>query len=371
MKRPLRLLAVSLVTALAVAALITARAAPTAYESRLLHLSADQALPEAVMETLEGESDRLYLRLLGWAESPALLFNASLALSRHGETARRILLAYGAEPDFQQVLARYGPDALLPVAWFHDNEVASLALRHWASESYRHTRDAITGWWRDSEEAPAGDSADNGLTPYQRGLYAIAFLQEGGYGFLDQFVVDEKGAIHWLQGERLAAGVSEFFTGGVRDLERRVQVGGPVGPADLAWAGVDVLLMAGAVKALRAGRAVQTGALQGRGGVAAGAELRSTRALVPAALRFNGLSRSARFAAVGATAWVVVQHPSLISGLGATLAHWLGWPVRLSQFLLWSVVLLPFFWLVALVWRWLVRPLLWCLAIPGQRRHRT
>lgn len=370
MRRVWRFLVVALSAALVIAAVISATAAPTPYESRLLHLSAERALPEPVVRALRDESDRLNLLFIGWADDQALVFNGALALSRHDETARRMLLAYGAEPDFQRVLARYGPDALLPVAWFHDNEVRSLEVRHWAAERYRRTREAIGDWWRETEEA-ASDSPGIELTPWQRGRYAIAFLQADGYGFLDQFVVDEQGAIHWLQGERLAAGVSDFFTGGLRDLERRVQGGASVGPADLAWAGVDVLLMAGAVKALRAGRAVQAGTVQGRGGVAAGAELRSTRALAPAALRFTGLSRSARFAAVGATAWVVVQHPSLISGLGATLAHWLGWPVRLVQFLLWSVVLLPFFWFVGFVWRWLLRPLLWCRALLGQRRRLT
>lgn len=359
---------VLVLTAVLVAGALSAAATATPFESRFLRASASDALPESVARTLDHESEALNTLFLAWADDQALVFNGALALARYGDTARRVLTEYGFDPGFQDVLSRYGPDAVLPVAWFHDNEVQSLAARHWATQRYREARDAVTGWWndQDSDDTAPGIEEQRGLTPYQRGLYAVAFLQQERYGFLDQFVVDEHGVVHWLQGERLVAGVGDFFTGGLRDLERTVQGPATVGPADIAWAGVDVVMMAGAIKWLRAGRAMQAGAVESRAAAGASGELRTGRALVPAGLRFTRLSRPAKLAAVGATAWVVVRHPDLINGLGANLAHWLGWPVKLGQFVLWLVIALPFLWLVNLVWRWLIRPLLWVAMTSGR-----
>ncbi|WP_456269232.1 hypothetical protein M1D97_02795 [Kushneria sp. AK178] len=364
---------VLVLTAVLVAGALSAAATATPFESRFLRASAADALPEAVARTLNHESEALNTLFLAWADDQTLVFNGALALARHGDTAREVLTDYGFEPGFQEILSRLGPDVVLPVAWFHDNEVPTLTARHWATQRYREARGAIAGWWNDDDadndtpESPTDDS--RGLTPYQRGLYAVAFLQEEGYGFLDQFVVDEHDTVHWLQGERLVSGVGDFFTGGLRDLERTVQGPASVGPADIAWAGVDVVMMAGAIQWLRAGRALRAGALESRAAMGASGELRSSRALIPAGLRFTRLSRPAKLAAVGATAWVVVRHPDLINGLGANLAHWLGWPVKLGQFVLWLVITLPLLWLINLVWRWLIRPLLW-VALTTSRGSR-
>ncbi len=250
---------VLVLTAILAAGALAAAATATAFETRFLRASAADALPPTVAQSPTGESRALNTLFMAWADNQALVFNGALALARHGDSARQVLTEYGFDPGFQQALSRFGPDAVLPVAWFHDNDVPTLSARHWATQRYRQTRDVVTGWWnekRAEEDATASDiDAQRGLTPYQRGLYAIAFLQEGGYGFLDQFVVDEHDTVHWLQGERLVAGVGDFFTGGLRDLERTVQGPASVGPADIAWAGVDVVMMAGAIKWLRAGRA--------------------------------------------------------------------------------------------------------------------
>ncbi|WP_148663934.1 hypothetical protein [Kushneria konosiri] len=366
-----RLLVLVLTAALAAGAL-SAAATATPFESRFLRASAFDALPETVVRTLDHESEALNTLFLAWSDDQALVFNGTLALIRHSDTARRVLTEYGFDPGFQQVLSRFGPDAVLPVGWFHDNDMPSLAARHWATQRYREARGAITGWWNDkgSDTAASDTDEQRGLTPHQRGLYAVAFLQQEGYGFLDQFVVDEHDAVHWLQGERLVAGVSDFLTGGLRDLERTVQGPAAVGPADIAWAGVDVVMMAGAIKWLRAGRAMRIGALESRTAAGASGELRTGRALVPAGLRFTRLSRPAKLAAVGATAWVVVRHPDLINGLGVSLAQWLGWPARLGQFVLWFMIILPFLWLGRQLWRWLIRPLLWILLTVRQGSRR-
>lgn len=360
---------VLVLTAVLAAGALSAAATATPFESRFLRVSASDALPETVARSLNDESEAINTLFLSWSDDQALVFNGALALARHGDIARRMLTEYGFEPGFQQALSRFGPDVVLPVAWFHDNHMPSLSARHWATQRYREASGAIAGWWNDNpvgQDDASGIDDQPGLTAHQRGLYAVAFVQQEGYGFLDQFVVDEQTQVHWLQGERLVSNVSDFFTGGLRDLERTVQGPATVGPADIAWAGVDVLFMASAVKALRVGRAARAAKLEGRTAAGASGELRSSRALVPAGLRFTRLSRPAKLAAVGATAWVVVRHPDLINGLGANLAHWLGWPVKLGQFVLWFVIALPLLWLGRQLWRWLIRPLLWMAMTSGR-----
>ncbi|HSH85435.1 MAG TPA: hypothetical protein VK979_09825, partial [Guyparkeria sp.] len=110
-------------------------------------------------------------------------------------------------------------------------------------------------------------------------------------------------------------------------------------------AGLDVLIAASAVKALRAGAALRSG---GAGQTTRSGLKAERRALLPAATRAVAGSRTARLAIYASTGWLVITHPSLISALGASLAKLIGAPVWLVQALLWFVVLLPALWLLRL-----------------------
>jgi hypothetical protein len=117
-----------------------------------------------------------------------------------------------------------------------------------------------------------------------------------------------------------------------------------------------MLVMTSAIKVLRAGRAVRAGAVaEGQGARAAG------RGVLAGGGRFVSLSRAAKVTAITGTAYAVVRHPSLVSALGANVGRWLGWPIWLSQLLIWFVVLLPLLIVVRFVYRWLLAPLLWLL----------
>lgn len=54
---------------------------------------------------------------------------------------------------------------------------------------------------------------------------------------------DNEGDVHWLQSERIVAGLSDFFTSGIRSLENPWRRDEAIGAADLGWADVDLLLM--------------------------------------------------------------------------------------------------------------------------------
>lgn len=336
-------------TAIVIAGLASAVASHEPFESQLVRLEAKRALP--VLEpTLEQESPEINALFLSYADDQTLWMSASLAILRHGDAAREVLIDYGLLPQFQQVLVRFGADTVLPISYFRSHDVATLRAQHWVGERYQQ----LSRWWSDDE----GD-AESAFTPLRRGQMGIALLEANGHALLNQFVVSDQGKVEWLQGERVVAGVGDFFTSGLRDLESQWRRGEAIGASDLGWAGVDLLVMASTVKVLRAGRAARAARV---GSVEAqGARAGLRQGIVATGGRFAALPRMAKVAAVAGTVYVVVRHPSLVSALGANISTWLGWPVWLGQFLIWLIVLLPLLIVARFVYRWLLTPLLWLL----------
>lgn len=363
-----------LLFALVAAGVLSAVASPEPFEPRMVRLETQRALP-SLAEGLSEESPAINTVFLAYADRPALWAAAWLAIRNHGDLGREALLDFGLDPGFQQVLVRFGADAVLPVVYYRDHDIATLRAQHWLGSRYRQASDRLASWWRDDADAVGESSEREGqlvggdsdhrdgnpveepvLTPARRGQVAIAILQAEGHAFLQQFVVTPDDEVSWLQSERLLSDVGDFFTSGLRDLESQWRQGETIGVADIGWAGVDLLVMTSAVKVLRAGRAVRVGAAaEGQGARAAG------RGVLAGGGRFVSLSRAAKVAAVAGTAYVVVRHPSLVSALGANVARWLGWPMWLGQFLIWLVVLLPLLIVARFVYRWIVAPLLWLI----------
>ncbi|MFO7764507.1 MAG: hypothetical protein R6V61_12335 [Wenzhouxiangellaceae bacterium] len=334
-------------TAIVIAGLASALASNEPFESRLVRVEAERALP-SLASWLQQESPEINALFLTYASNQALWMSGSLAILRYGDVAREVLMVYGPLPRFQDVLVRFGADAVLPVSYFHTHDVATLRAQHWIGERYQD----LSRWWREEVETTPSE-----FTPYRRGLMSIAVLDDNGHALLNQFVFSDQGDVEWLQGERVLAGVGDFFTSGLRDLESQWRLGEEVGASDLGWAGLDLFVMAGTVKLLRAGKAARSARpirVPAQGALATGG-------------RFATLSRAARVAAVAGTAYVVVRHPSLVSALGANLSSWLGWPVWIGQFIIWLIVLLPLLIIARLVYRWLLVPLLW-LMMPLMRR---
>lgn len=335
--------------AIAAAVLLSAVASHEPFEAKLVRLEAQQALP-ALTPMLKQASPEVNALLLGYSSDQALWMSASLAMLRHGDIAREVLVDYGPLPQFQQVLVRFGADAVLPVSYFRDHDIATLRAQHWIGERYQQ----VSRWWGDEQA-----DADASLTPYRRGQMGIALLDANGHGLLNQFVVGDEGNVEWLQGERVVTGVGDFFTRGLRDLESQWRRGEAIGASDVGWAGVDLLVMASTVKVLRAGkaaRAARVGSIE-----AQGARTGLRQGVLATGGRFAALPRMAKVAAVAGTGYVVVRHPSLVSAFGANLSTWLGWPVWLGQFFIWLIVLLPLLIITRFVYRWVITPLLWLL----------
>ncbi|WP_188113738.1 hypothetical protein [Salinicola halimionae] len=378
-----------LLFALVGAGVLSAVASHEPFEPRMVRLETQRALP-SLADALADESPEINAVFMSYADEPALWTSAWLAIRNHGDLAREALLDYGLDPEFQKVLVRFGADAVLPVIYYRDHDIAMLRAQHWLGSRYRQASEQLDRWWGENDESDeAGDSrgaadltenptenptqaenekgsASTALTPARRGQVAIAILDAKGHDFLKQFVVDPDGEVQWLQSERVVSDIGDFFTSGLRDLESQWRRGEAIGVTDIGWAGVDLLVMTSAIKVLRAGRAVRAGAaVEGQGVRAAG------RGVLAGGGRFVNLSRAAKVAAITGTAYVVVRHPSLVSALGANVGRWLGWPIWLSQLLIWFVVLLPLLIVVRFVYRWLLAPLLWLLVPLLKATSRT
>ena len=209
-------------TAMVVAGLATAVASHEPFDAKLVRLEAQRALP-TLKDSLQQETPAINALFLNYADDQALLMSASLAMLRHGDVARDVLVEYGLLPQFQQVLVRFGADAVLPISYFRDHDIATLRAQHWVGERYQQ----LSRWWNEE------DGADSAFTPYRRGQMGIALLDDNGHALLNQFVVSEQGEVAWLQGERLVAGVGDFFTSGLRDLESQWRRGDDIGASDV------------------------------------------------------------------------------------------------------------------------------------------
>ncbi len=287
--------------------------------------------------------------MLACSDDPILVAKARLAWIRYPHLAEPILLEHGDDPQFQSVLARYGEDVLLPIHYYRSHDMRWLTARQAVSSRFDEASGRILAWWTDEADAAvAGNAAAVALTPAQRGQAAIAALDVEGYDLLAQFRRNPDGEVIWLQGERVMAAVSDFFTGGIRRLEQRWREEGNASPGDIAWAATDVAIGVAAFKLLRAARVARPAGLAatGRSGAAA-----TTTATVGRS--FGTGLRIAAYGAVGTGAYLAVRHPSVLSAMFAQAAQWVGLPPWLGQWVGWTLLLIPVLWLLT----WLLLPL--------------
>ena len=332
------------------AAWLVGSASALSYQDQLLGVAVHQAFGDAAPQIV-AEPPEVQALLLDYADDERLLLKARSALLRYPELARRLLPIYGIEPEFQEILLAYGEAVLPPIAYFMDHDLTSLELRRALGERWRDVQRVWSRLAGNRPDTVPGDALP-ALTPEQRGWYAINFLREDGYGFLGQFTVTPDGRAHWVQSERVLEGLSGFFFGGVRDLETKWQREEEILGADLAWAALDVAVIATSVKLVRAARAVRAVAPSAveAGGFSGRVAVFGARVLA----RGGRLGIAvARYGAVPAAVYLMIRYPSLINATLAQLADWLGAPTWAVQFLFWFAAL----WVTLRLALLLLRPL--------------
>ena len=362
LRKPLLCFGVATVIAL----LICQFSTPISYGDQLILVQTKEELGHIDKRILR-EPIEVQAVLLDYADDKELVLKAWVALSKYPENARKILLLYGAEPEFKDILKSYGDGVFPPVQYFLENDVLSVKAMDYSSraiqsltESAKALADSIAGQQpAKPHETPPAQPAT--LGPKERGWYAVNYIASEGYKFLGQFAVDKDLNVKWNQTDRILQGLTSFFAGGIRTLETKYDVGGDVAASDYFWAGVDAALVVAPLKLLRAGKAVESGKTLS---VPARTRLFAPR-LVSKARIFEKLGK---YGAIAATAYIVIAHPRLINSLLAEFANLMGWNPWLVQFAGWALIitlaLYPFSWLLAALARvvlfglsWIERPL--------------
>lgn len=333
-------IALLLTLALALASTIAAATTEASYEDRLVEVALRQThAPEG--KSVAAQPIAVKALLLDYDHE--LAFKAQLGLEKYGDDAQDVLLRFGDDPTFQAVLRQYGENTIPVMAYFVQNDIASIRLIYLAQQK---SDTAITAakalwdrfWQPQPLEAPRTSDADIATYgPDLRGQRAIAMVAREGHAFLGQFVLNADGKAVWVQTERALEGMKSFFFSGAIHLEKKYQSGQPLEAVDVLSAGMDVFVVAGAFKALKFLRTTQQ--------VRAVGVMKRSQLLGAPLLRRSTLGRYAmQYGVIAGTAYLVVQHPSLLSGIFVTLGQWLGISPLWAKTLGWSALLAPLLW---------------------------
>ena len=358
--------------AVLMAAVFSTIAQPVPIEQRLINIQARDVLGD--FPGIEHEPVEIQAILLDMSDDPLLLLKAQAAFIRYPDMARNLFPLYAAEPEFRDVLKRYGEDALPPIQYFVNQPISTIEWMHKASRQYQAAKRYFTGVPEAAKPDGQPSREREDLTPEERGWYAVNFIQSEGHDFLGQFIVDNEGVTQWIGTERVLEGVNQFFASGIRDLERNYRSGNEITAGDIGWASVDVLVFASAVKVLRVGRATAVttkNASRGTRSAALAARVTRSGKMVLSSARY------AKWPVIIGAGYLIIAHPSIINDLFAGVADVLGYPVVAVQFVGWLLLLIPALYLGSWL-LWLLAPLLMALfhalshlvATLSGRRHR-
>jgi len=347
---------------------------PMSYHERLIQIQTDQQLAR-IDERIPNEPTDIQALLLDYSGDKVLQLKAWIALSTYPEQSREVLRLYGGEQEFKDILRQYGETVIPVVKYFVDHSVLSIQVVDAVKKKVQAVSRAFDdawNWMRGNAANPRNsDTAgqQDGIGSVERGWYAIGFVRNEGHQFLAQFDVDAAGEPKWNQTNRVVTDVSSFFSSGIANLEMKYDLHDEVKIDDVFFAAIDVVPLVASLKLLKAGKVA----------TASGNELSlvsRTRIFAPKLIPKGGIFlRFGKYAAIAATAYVVVTHPSLLNSLFLEVANLAGLNPLVVQFLGWAVIiaiaLYPFTWFLT----GFARLVLWCASAfgvtPLPRRNRN
>ncbi len=329
----------------------------TPYEEQLIKIQFASRLG-IIADGLIDKPVEIQALLLDYADDEILLLKSRIALLDYPEKSEKVLLLYGAEPDFQKILRQYGEVVIPVVDYFYENEDALQEMIRMAQSQFLRWGEILRKIWPEQTVEPAQSQTPSmeKLTPLERGWYAVNFIADEGHDFLGQFSIGAGGAVSWIQTERILENLNTFFAGGIRRLEVKFARDETISATDLLWGVVDIAVIGGTLKLLRAGRAAaKTGKRL--------SFINRTRLFAPRLLAGAGFiaRKMAKYGAAAATVYVVAAHPKLLHSMMAEVAEVAGFNPFLLQTTGWLFIgiigLYPFFW----IFKFLIRPIIWLL----------
>jgi len=348
-RKPLVFFAAALVASLVICQIWK----PVPYDEQLIRLQAEDDLAWLGPAVLK-EPIAIQALLLDYAPDRVLAMKAWIALARYPAMTREVLLAYGSEPEFRDILLQYG-EAVVPVIfYFRENDLTSLKVMDAAGNAVQSVTEYAKDLWARVARGGKTDAVANAavpspgpapaLDPARRGWLAVNFIRQEGHDLIGQFVVTPELKVRRNQTDRFAKALTTLFTSGIRNLETKSDLGADIGKADYFWAGLDVALIALPARLLVAGKTVV------RSGEGLSLTAR-TRIFAPRLVQNTRMLQTlGKYGAVMATAYVVISHPSLINSMLAELANFAGINPLLMQFAGWAILitllLYPVSWLL-------------------------
>lgn len=325
---------------------------PASYVEQLIRIQAELELGH-IDNGILNEPVQVQAMLLDYAGDKELVLKAWIALSKYRASAREILLLYGSEPEFKEILRAYGDPVIPVIQYFRENDVWTVRAMDAIAKAIQSAMEAAKGIWgrvtgnRQPDSDPAALPKPVELGPVERGWYAVNFIKHEGHNFLGQFAVNKSQKAVWNQTDRIVKASTSFFTSGVRNLEAKHDLGEDITAADVFWAGLDVAIVALPAKLLVSGKAIAR----------SGEELNlttRTRLFAPRLLQRGQVFRKLGvYGAAAATVYIVATHPSLLNSVFAELADLIGISPWIMQAAGWSVVLA----FVIYVFSWLLIPI--------------
>ncbi|ACX96346.1 hypothetical protein [Halothiobacillus neapolitanus] len=361
------------------------------YDDLLVRIQAENGLGYLGEEVLQ-QPPLVQAQLLSYSKNQALTMQAWLALQKYPQQTPQILDWYGQNPEFQNILERFGPDVIPVIDYFITHTIQSLNALNAISQTATSIAQESKSMWNNltgseptktlPDDQPTKPPSE--LTPEQRGWAAIHDIRLEGNHFLGQFDIDNAGNAHWNTTDRITQDVGRFLTSGIADVERKQDLNEQITAADIGWAAVDALPVIAGLKLLKLGKvgaqaakeskaataSTKTGKLAAKEGKTAKSATK-TGLIERTGLLARGLAPSfLRKAAWLATAYIVITHPELLSSLFVQLGNLLGAPAWLSLLLGWTsvfyILLFPFIWLLEKMLRYAVIILGWLS--PERRR---
>ncbi len=255
-------LRISLVVAIAFALATTIAAGSTdsPYEDRLVDIALHQSHAPR-WNSVGLNSSAVKSLLLDYDNE--LAFKAQLAIEKYGDEAQDVLVRFGDDLTFQEVVRQYGESTIPVVAYFVKNDIASIRLSYLALQKSDAAISVAKSLWArlwPQEQKEADNSANQvpeAYGPDFRGQQAIAMISSDGHQFLGQFVMNSHGQAAWVQTERAMEAVKSLFFSGAIDLEKKYKRDQPLQAVDVLYAGADVFFFAGAFKAMKFLRGAQ------------------------------------------------------------------------------------------------------------------